>query len=564
MDTSGPDRKAKVIVTSSIVVGAILLLAGFRLVPTSLAHRMSPDGVFADGVLDRAALASICRWGILAAGALFLSGGILMLAGRGVPRPLKNAVWRRDDGRGKMARFLVVSVFALLAFVLVNKTIHFAQSDRWKSLIGYEYYWIAEGIAGGHGYSLAANHRWYFDDFKTEYPADQYYPTALEEPIYPYLLAFSFTSLGEYGRLYPIVLNVVLLYLTSVLVYLLARKVFGSRVGIFASVALLTWWWFDVSWMTVGAFSPAIFGGFNIILSAYVLLWFLEKISVARGVVLGFVLGFSCLTLAAGQLFVPLAALLALVLKRPVRPLAWAPAAAIVGTFLIVLSPWTLRNYRVFGQLVPIRTGFGLALHQSNPALAATFSDAEQTCVKQLGPIWRARDAKDAIQQVRTVQAKRMAMYKRSYDCVELEAPRDYSRFSEPRRDKVYLAKSVEFIRSYPKIFLALTRYRIQAFLVGWSPRHTLVTLLAICGTLLAWRNRKAAVLVLLVAAYVFPFSLATPLMYRYRYPIEPVFFTLACGIPAAALAAASFVFVKLAPAAAREAPEPSDAEEHG
>jgi 4-amino-4-deoxy-L-arabinose transferase-like glycosyltransferase len=406
-------------------------------------------------------------------------------------------------------------------------------SDKWKPVTGYEYYWIAESLASGHGYSLPANHRWYFDDFKSVYPSDRYFPTALEEPVYPALLALAFKSLGEYGHLVVLLFNMAALYMTSLVMYFLARKIFDSRLVVIASLALPTWWWYEISWLTIGVFSPAILGGLVISCSAYLIVWSLENVSVKRAVVLGAMLAFGCLTLSAGMLIVPLAVLATLFLKRPVKPIAWRPALAIVVTVGAILSPWTLRNYLVFGQLIPVRTGFGLALHQSNPILAATFSTGSHACVKELGPIWRAGSAKDAIQQVRKDQSKRMVMYKRSYDCIERNAPAGFENFNEARRDKVYLEKSMEFIRSNPRLFLEMTRYRVQAFLVGWSQRHTLVTLLAIVGALLAWRNRNANIMVVLVAAYTFTFSFATPLMYRYRYPIEPVFFVLAAGIPA-------------------------------
>jgi Dolichyl-phosphate-mannose-protein mannosyltransferase len=446
----------------------------------------------------------------------------------------------------KQPRTIIIIVFTFLALFLMNKALISFRSDQWRSVVGYEYYWIAESLAGGHGYSLPANHRWYFYDFKSEYPDDQYYPTALEEPVYPFLLFFAFKSLGEYGRLAMLLLNVVALFMTAVTLHLLVRKVFDSQLGIIASIALLTWWWTYLDWLTLGVFSPAILGGLNITLSAYLLLWSLEKVSVKRGIILGSMLAFSCLTLSAGMIFVPLAALFTLILKRPVKPLAWWPALAIVLTVSVILSPWTLRNYLVFGQVIPIRTGFGLALHQSNPALAATFLPETHASDNEPGPIWRAKNAKEAIDQARTVQTKRMAMYKRSYDYIESEAPLNYSEYNEAERDKVYFGKSIDFIISNPQTFLVLTRYRLQAFLVGWKSRHTLVALLAISGALMAWRNTKILILVILVAAYIFPFSIVGSWMYRYRYPIEPILFVISCGIPIIALSKIKLLIDKI------------------
>lgn len=536
----------KLLIAGLILVGVGMIVTGVVLRPSVVAGHISPDGVFADGVLDKLTIVNICRWMMLFIGALLLCSGILKLIGRNSDSRIEHAVEEITVRPLKQPRIIISVIFTLLALVLLNKTINFALSEKWKSVIGYEYYWIAESLAGGHGYSIAADHRWYFVDFQSEYPSDRYYPTALEEPVYPFLLAFAFKSFGEYGRLAILLFNVVALYLTALLIYLLVRKIFDSHLGVIASIALLTWWWFEVSWLTLGVFSPAILGGLNITFSAYLILWSLEKVSVKRGVILGLMLAFSCLTLAAGMLFIPLAALFTLILKRPVKPLAWGPALAILVTAGVLLLPWTLRNYLVFGQFIPIRTGSGVSLHQSNPTLAATFSTGTYGCVKELGPIWRAKDANDAIKQVRSEPAKRFAMYKRSYDCIKLGAPDNFSEFNEAQRDRLYVQKSMEFIIAYPKIFLVLTRYRIQAFLVGWSPRHTLVTLLAMVGALMGWRNQKAVIMVILVATYTFTFSMAASLMYRYRYPIDPIMFVLASGIPIIILSKVNLLIGKM------------------
>ena len=519
-----------------ILFGAAMIISAILFSSTVLVGHLHPNGVFADGVLDRVTIVNIFRVGIFLLGAILVLCGILKVTGFDYSHGIKRVPENRHVLFFKQPRTIIFIIFSLLALILLNKAIKFSFSDKWKSVIGYEYYWIAESMVGNHGYSLPANHRWYYYDFKSEYRDDQYYPTALEEPVYPFLLATALKNLGEYGRLAVLLINVTALFLTSVLIYLLVRIIYDSHLGIIASVALITWWWFEISWITLGVFSPAIIGGLNITLSAYMIIWSLEKTSITRGVALGIMLAFSCLTLSAGLLFIPLAVLLTLFSKYPMKPVAWKPSLAIVITVGVILFPWMLRNYIVFHHVIPVRTGFGLALHQSNPALAATFSPGTNPRDNELEPIWRAKNPKDAIDQVRSVSAKRMAMYKRSYDYIELDAPENYSAYNEAERDKVYLGKSVDFIKSNPKTFISMTRYRIQAFIVGWNSRQTLVSLMAIVGALIAWRNKKTLILVLLVGAYTFTFSIATSLMYRYRYPIEPILFALSCGIPIVAL----------------------------
>jgi hypothetical protein len=248
----------KLLIAGLILIGVGMIVTGVVFLPSVVAEHISPDGVFADGVLDKLTIGKICRWSTLLIGALLLCYGILKLIGRNSAGRIEHAVEEITVRPLKQPRIIVTIIFTLLALVLLNKTISFALSEKWKSVIGYEYYWIAESLVGGHGYGIAAGHRWYFVDFQSEYPDDQYFPTALEEPVYPFLLAFAFKSLGEYGHLAILLFNVVALYLTALVIYLLVRKIFDSHLGVIASIALLTWWWFEVSWLTLGVFSPAI------------------------------------------------------------------------------------------------------------------------------------------------------------------------------------------------------------------------------------------------------------------------------------------------------------------
>jgi 4-amino-4-deoxy-L-arabinose transferase-like glycosyltransferase len=516
------------LVIGSFLFGVAAILAGLVFSPSFVAERFSSDGVLA-----RSTIIKICilRWGALFIGVLFILYGILRLTRSDYGRKIDSVIEEIVFPRIKQSRTIIGIIFVLLALVSLNQGLNLALNDDWKNVTGAEYYNIAESLARGHGYSLPASGRWYFIDFISKYSDDEYYPTALEEPIYPSLLAFALKYLGNYGRLVILLFHMAALYFTSFLIYCLVRKVFDSRLGIIASIGLLMWWPYT-RFFTQEYFLPSTFGGLNICCSAYLLLWFLEKITIKRGIILGVMLGFSCLTMANGMLFVPLAVLLTFIVNRPVKPLAWRPALAIIVSTGIVISPWALRNLIVFGQLIPVRTGFGLALHQGNPTLAATFSTGTHACVDTLGPMWHAENAEAALEQARNEEAKRFAIYKRSYDCIELEAPDNFSAYNEAQKDKVYLGKSVDFIISNPKTFVSLTYFRMKYFFVGWGGRRALIAFLALIGGLMAWRNQRAAIMVLLVFVYSFTYSITVIWFYSYRYPIEPIMFVLSSNIP--------------------------------
>src|SRR5262249_47931021 len=76
-------------------------------------------------------------------------------------------------------------------------------------------------------------------------------------------------------------------------------------------------------------------------------------------------------TLVRGaNLFLPIAVICGLILIRHrSRSLNWnqlmAPLLVMVVIFLLTLLPWTVRNYRVFHEVIPIATQDGLTLYGS-------------------------------------------------------------------------------------------------------------------------------------------------------------------------------------------------------
>ena len=55
--------------------------------------------------------------------------------------------------------------------------------------------------------------------------------------------------------------------------------------------------------------------------------------------------------------------------------------------------PWSVRNYQVFGELVPIRMGFGLILMSGNPILGQTIAPDKGGCPGFERPVFVARSA---------------------------------------------------------------------------------------------------------------------------------------------------------------------------
>jgi 4-amino-4-deoxy-L-arabinose transferase-like glycosyltransferase len=195
-------------------------------------------------------------------------------------------------------------------------------------------------------------------------------PTAWEAPLYPYVVAGAFRVAGIYTRLSAVLLltfNSFFSALTVVPVYLIAKKVFGPRVARWAA-----WTWALLPY----AMNWAIRWVWETSLTAFLLttaFWLALEIGDAREprrkrlwLCFGLVWGIAALTNPSCLAFLPFAGGWACYrLWRQDKPwLVMATAAALV--FFALITPWELRNYRVFHQFIPIRANGGAELRLGN------------------------------------------------------------------------------------------------------------------------------------------------------------------------------------------------------
>jgi len=165
------------------------------------------------------------------------------------------------------------------------------------------------------------------------------------------------------------------------------------------------------------------------------------------------------------------------------------PVLASIAVCLLVLLPWTIRNFATFHRVIPVRDNFGLELWIGN------HEGVNSRFPREFPPI----------------------------------DPTEYNREGEIRFMEVKREIALQFIRQHPAEFLRLSANR---FLKFWSaPEDSawwIVSVLAWTGMVLAvWRKRFAA------APYAFVL-LIFPLIYyithtfsSYRHPIEPVMLLL-------------------------------------
>ena len=192
-------------------------------------------------------------------------------------------------------------------------------------------------------------------------------PTAWEPPLYPYLMAGVFKLFGiyTYGSAWALLtINSLFSALTTVPIFLIARRTFGDRVAQWSAYgwALNPYiWYWSIHWIWDTTFTPLILS--LIFLAALVL----QDWQGFRGWILfALLFGIGALANPSMLAFLPFCGLW---IWRQRSKNGLPSVAGIVLSSLIffcVLSPWIIRNYEVFGRFVFLRDDFGLQFRLGN------------------------------------------------------------------------------------------------------------------------------------------------------------------------------------------------------
>ena len=180
---------------------------------------------------------------------------------------------------------------------------------------------------------------------------------------------------------------------------------------------------------------------------------------------------------------------------------------ALAAIPLLVISPWLIRNYKVFGHFVFIRDNLGLELAVSNNSCAPFWfwKNFHADCFRNLHP---------------------------DESLAEAEKLRDSGEYAY---NQARLREAFDWIRQNPGPFLKLSGQRFVAF---WFPTPTgnpfsdqhvsaqmlviwVLALMSIPGLWVLWRSHRNAAAIVMIWLVLFP-----PIYYfiqydvRYRYPI--------------------------------------------
>jgi len=226
-------------------------------------------------------------------------------------------------------------------------------------------------------------------------------------PLYPLLIGVIYSIFGE-SPMVVYLLQVLLLAGTAWLVYDMGRRVFNVRTGVIAGIACTL---HPLMLRYVPDLHLESLLSFLFTLTVWCSVRFYEKPTVASGAWLGLAGGASALTKAVVLLYpgIFVAAMLALrfVLRKRVAVPSLASIAVIPVLMLLVIAPWTYRNYEVTGKFVLITTGFndaflrGYVFSEKDYALLRRppYTDAEnasnawfETLSRDAGTEWQRDD----------------------------------------------------------------------------------------------------------------------------------------------------------------------------
>ncbi len=262
--------------------------------------------------------------------------------------PLRqHALWKNQV----LWAVLTALVIRLVVVGFVYKGFLEPGRNHWE--FGFEIGKVASSIATGHGFG---NPYWIDTG-----------PTAMITPVFPYLMSAVFALFGVYTRTSALVmlgLNSLISALTCIPIYFLAKKSFGLQT---ARVAVWTWAFFPYA-IDYSANSM----WYHTFLTLLVTLLLLTALQLENGGRVWMWAAFGCLWGIAALTSPVVLALLPFLsgwvcYRRSRQKSNWKlPAGTAALALFITITPWLIRNYRVFPEPVFLKDNFWMEVCVGN------------------------------------------------------------------------------------------------------------------------------------------------------------------------------------------------------
>ena len=395
---------------------------------------------------------------------------------------------------------LLLMVLAALAIRLIVMAFLYPEQlnpklDHWK--FGYETGRVARAIVRGQGIANPL----YTDTG----------PSAFMTPIYAYLLSAVFKVFGVYTKASALVIlsiNALTSALNCIPIFFIARKNFCDRVAIWSGWA---WAFFPYAvYFPVERIWSTWLSTLLLSLLFWIVLCLEDSSSIPAWIGYGLLWGFAGLTEPIVLSVLPFLSLWACYRLHRQGKRWFVPATASAIAFFAVVTPWFVRNYRLFHQFIPFRDTIGLEMIIGNSGDSFHWRPAE------IGP-WH-NDA----------------------DWAEFQKVGELNYMAEKKQ------QAIEFIKGHPAWFARQTVRRFVYVWTGyWSfdPRYleeepldpyniifcTGVSILTLLGLYRAFRDNFDAAMPYALVLFSFPliYYFTHPEVY-YRRQIDPMFVILA------------------------------------
>ncbi len=260
---------------------------------------------------------------------------------------------------------VLIALLLRLAVITIGHTYRITpRRDHFQ--YGWEMGRLARSIATGQGFSSP-----------TDLPTG---PSAWAPPLYPYILAGVFKLFGVYSALSAWVIlafNSVFAALTCLTLYRIGERIYGTTV---ARATAWTWAVFPyVIYWPVRVVWETSLTAFLLSLALLLTLRMADEPPHPRTWILfGLLWGLIALTNTAVLSMMPFC-LLWLLYRLPRRPRQLVGATLCVLTAALLVSPWLVRNYQVFGQFIFVRDNLPLEMYEANNDQSSGLMDSERT-----------------------------------------------------------------------------------------------------------------------------------------------------------------------------------------
>jgi 4-amino-4-deoxy-L-arabinose transferase-like glycosyltransferase len=326
-------------------------------------------------------------------------------------------------------------------------------------------------------------------------------PTSWLPPMYQWIMAGVFKVFGIKKKLSAAVilaLNCLFDSVTVIALFFVALRTFGQKIA----------WWSAWTWALFPyAIYWAIHTNWDTCLSTMMMtfaFWLTLECAIGSGwrtwIWFGVIWGVSALSNTATLAFLPFAAAWILWRRRSEFGRTLLKGIAAAAICIAMVTPWLVRDYRVFHKFIPIRGNFGLELYIGNtPGANGTWQ-------------WWMHPSQNVLEMKQYV-----ALGETAYVAEKKREALALIRENPARFAKLSMFRFIYYWAGVPRA----EKYEIvedlrQSLFLGFS-------VLAIWGAIRAWRNRLpgAALYALLLLSFPTVYYFVFPHA-RYRHPIDP------------------------------------------